>query len=188
MLLQMLVNQPQMIGPVLKGTPAWVWGLLAGLLVLGLTQVRDRQASLMRLMLTPVVMTALAIWGAVSAFGNSPLFGDVMLVWMFGVAVMVAAITPMPAPRGATYDAASRTFTLPGSWLPMLLILGVFLTKYAVGVDLAMQPGLARDGQYTLIVGAIYGVFSGIFTGRALRLCRLAFRADPAAPARALNV
>ena len=77
----------------------------------------------------------------------------------------------MQPPAGATYDPATRTFFLRGSWIPMALILGIFLTKYVVGVDVAMNPGLARDGQYTLIVGALYGVFSGIFAGRAARGC-----------------
>jgi hypothetical protein len=176
MLLQLLVNHPQALGAIVKNTPTWVWGLLAGLTALGLSQVRDRTASLARITIMPVVMTALAIWGIVSAFSASPMFGYVMLAWMFAAAVMLALITPMSPPKGACYDAASRTFALPGSWVPMLLILGIFLTKYFVGVELAMQPSLARDGQYTLVVGALYGAFSGIFTGRALRLWRLAYR------------
>ena len=65
---------------------------------------------------------------------------------------------------------------MPGSWVPLTLIVGIFLTKYVVGVDLAMQLSLAQDSQYTLIVAAIYGTFSGIFMGRAARLWRLALR------------
>ena len=38
MLIQMLVHQPQMLGPVLMHTPTWVWGLLATLTALGLSQ------------------------------------------------------------------------------------------------------------------------------------------------------
>ena len=64
----------------------------------------------------------------------------------------------------------------------MLLILGVFLTKYVVGVELAMQPALAHDGAYTLAVATIYGVFSGLFVGRAARLWRLTAR--PGTPSR----
>ena len=45
-----------------------------------------------------------------------------------------------------------------------------------------MQPSLAHDSQYTLVVGTLYGVFSGLFSGRAMRLWRLAAR--PATPAR----
>jgi hypothetical protein len=174
MLVPMLIEHPQMIGAVLKGTPTWVWTLLAALTWLGLSQVRDRTAGLARIAAMPIVMIALGIWGMVSAFGHSPMFGYVMLTWMLVAATAFAVIGMREPPAGANYDTASRTFALPGSWVPMLLIVGIFLTKYMVGVDMAMQPGLARDGQYTLIVGALYGLFSGVFAGRALRLLRLA--------------
>jgi uncharacterized membrane protein len=188
MLLQLIVNHPQVLGAIVKNTPTWVWGLLASLTWLGLSQVRDRTASLVRITIMPVVMTALSIWGVVSAFSASPMFGYVMLAWMFAAAVMLALIAPMSAPKGARYDSNSRSFALPGSWVPMLLILGIFLTKYFVGVELSMQPTLARDGQYTLVVGAIYGAFSGIFTGRALRLWRLAYRGESSRAQAVFNV
>ncbi len=179
MLIQMLIQQPRMLGTVLQQTPVWVWGLLAGLIGLGLSQARARKASLARVALMPVTMTALSLWGTVSAFGGSPLFGYVMLAWMFGASVMVAVVAPMAPPRGAGYDGATRTFTLPATWVPLALILVIFLTKYVVGVDLAMQPGLARDGEYALVVGVLYGLSSGIFAGRAARLWRLAFHLEP---------
>lgn len=175
MLIPMLIQQPRMLGTVLQHTPVWVWGLLAGLIGLGLSQARARTAGLARVALMPVVMTTLSLWGTVSAFGGSPLFGYVMLAWMVGASVTVAAVAPIAPARGSDYDAATRTFTLPATWVPLVLILGIFLTRYVVNVDLAMQPGLARDGQYTLLVGALYGLFSGIFIGRAARLWRLAY-------------
>ena len=176
MLLQLLFQHPQMIGTVLGRTPAWVWALLAGLAMLGYGQVRDREASLVRISVLPFVMTALSIWGMASAFGASPMFGYTMLVWLAATAIVFAAIAPMPVPAGTTYDASTRTYFLRGSWMPMAMILGIFVTKYIVGVDTAMNPGLARDGAYTLVVGAMYGVFSGLFLGRAARLWRLALR------------
>jgi hypothetical protein len=174
MILQLLAHQPQVLGAVVKNTPLWVWGLLAGLAWLGLDQARSRTVGLARVTIMPIVMAAMAIWGTASAFGRSPMFGYVMLVWMLAASVTFSLVASMAPPRGAAYDCDSRSFALPGSWVPMLLILGIFLTKYVVGVDMAMQPSLARDGQYTLIVGALYGVFNGIFAGRAARLWRLA--------------
>ena len=181
MLIDMLIHQPQMLGTVLRHTPGWVWGLLAGLLTLGLSQVRERNASLARVTFMPVAMTALALWGIVAAFGNSPMFGYVLAAWLLAAALMVGAISPMAAPRGTSYDPASRSYRMPGSWVPLLLIMAIFLTKYVVGVDLAMKPSLALDGQYTLGVGALYGLSSGIFTGRAARLWLLARRPASAA-------
>jgi hypothetical protein len=176
MLIQMLIHQPQAIGTVLKSTPTWVWGLLAGLVVLGLSQVRTRTATFTRIAITPVVMLGLSLWGNISAFGRSPDVGFVLALWAGILAVTVIAVMQLPVPAGTQYDERSRTFHLPGSWMPMLLIVGIFLTKYVVGVDLAMQPSLALDSQYVLIVAGLYGVFSGIFAGRAARLWRLASR------------
>lgn len=187
MLIQMLFQQPQMLMPILRNTPTWVWALLAALIALGLSQVRDRNASLARIAITPVVMTGLSIYGTVSAFGGSPQFGSVMLAWSAMAAASLAAVAPFAPPSGTRYDPAARSFTLPGSWIPMLLILGVFLTKYVVGVELAMQPALAHNGPYTLGIGMSYGIFSGLFIGRTMRLWRLASRPSASRRSQAIN-
>jgi uncharacterized membrane protein len=172
-------GETSMIVQILSNTPLWVWPLLAALIWLGLSQAKARTASFTRITVVPLAMTAFSLWGTVSAFGASPMFGYVMLAWMFGTAVMLAVVAPMEVPRGTTYDVESRTFGLPGSWAPMLLILGIFLIRYSVGATLTFQPGLARDGLFPLVAGALYGLFSGIFAGRAARLWRLAFQATP---------
>ena len=169
----------RMIIQILSNTPLWVWAMLAALIVLGLSQAKARTAGMARVAFMPVAMTGMSIWGTVSAFGSSPMFGYVMLAWMFGAALTLALVAPTDAPAGTAYDAETRTFALPGSWAPMLLIMGTFLTKYAVGVMLAMQLGLARDGLFTLMVGCLYGLFSGTFAGRAVRLMRLAYQDMP---------
>ena len=178
MLIQMLIQRPQMIGSIVAQTPTWVWFLLAGLLWLGLSMLKGRTMSAIRVGVMPVVMTALSLWGAMSAFSRSPIYGYVMLAWVVSAAVLAAAVGMLPPPRGASYSPQARTFTVPGSWVPLALIVGIFLVKYVVGVEVAMQPSLAHDSNYSLTYGAIYGLFSGIFTGRSLRLARLALRSS----------
>jgi hypothetical protein len=177
MLIQLLIEHPQALGPVLQNTPKWVFGLFAALLALGLSQIRTREVSLMRMTLLPVIMTGLSLWGTLSAFRNSSQFTGVMMVWALGALLMLALLASRDPQAGAAWHADTSSFHIPGSWVPLLLILGIFLTKYIVGVDLAMQPALAQDGTYSLIVGGLYGVFSGVFFGRSARLWRLAFRA-----------
>lgn len=176
MFIQLVAQHPEALGTILTRTPPWVGGLFAVLLALGLSQTRDRQVSQLRMAVMPLAMTGLSLWGTVSAFGKSPLFGYVVLVWLAGALLLGGLVAMTPAPAGTRHDAASRSFRVPGSWLPLVLILGIFLTKYIVGVDLAMQPGLAQDSQYPLVVGALYGIFSGAFAGRAARLWRLALQ------------
>jgi uncharacterized membrane protein len=169
--------------PIVTNTPLWVWGLLAALLAVGYSQTRDRRAGLARVVLVPLGMTLFSVLGTVSTFKASPLLAPVL-----GVGLVVALGTYMlsvNARPAGSYDAASRSFTLPGSWAPMLLILGIFAIKYTSGVLLALHPTLASDPAFVLGIAALNGAITGVFIGRAARLVRLALR--PARPATLLQ-
>lgn len=174
MLLQLVANHPEAIGPVLRNTPTWVWGLLAGLVALGASQLRNRTAGLARVSLLPVGMAVFSVWGTFSALGASPHLAGAVAAWLIAAAVALAFVAPGRA--AAQFDPVQRSYRLPGSVVPLLLIVGIFLVKYVVGVELAMAPQLAQDSRYVLTVAALYGAFSGIFVGRASRLWRLALR------------
>ncbi len=179
MLLQILAAHPEAIATILRRTPIWVWALLAGLVALGATQLRDRTASLTRVSLLPISMTIFSVWGMLSAFRSSSLLATAMVLWLAAAGIAIALLAP--GRTSARYDPARRSYALPGSVVPLLLIVAIFLVKYVVGVDLAMAPQLVQDSQYALTVSALYGAFSGIFIGRSVRLWRLALR--PAATA-----
>jgi hypothetical protein len=183
MIIDLLIHHPEALFTVVQKTPTWVWGLLAGLLALGGSQLVARTASLTRVAAMPVAMTAFSVYGLVSGFGASGQVLGTLAAWL-GAAVAVAAITLawLPsAPAGTTFQAASRSFHIPGSPLPLVLIVGIFLTKYLVGIELAMQPALAHDATFSLEIAALYGVFNGLFVARSARLWRLALA--PARPA-----
>lgn len=176
MLLQLLAHQPQAIVPVLRNTPVWVWGLLAAFLALGISQLRDRTASLARVSLMPVAMTVFSVWGTFSALRTSPQFGLAVVAWL--IAALLAFAVLGRGRANAQYDPARRVFRLPGSAAPLLLVVGIFLVKYVVGVDLVMAPQLVQDTAYVLCVAALYGAFTGAFVGRAVRLWRLPLRSS----------
>lgn len=169
MLITLITHNPQAIGAILRGTPAWVWGLLTGLLLLGLSQLRTQQVTRTRLVLMPLAMTGFSLWGTVSAFGAGSLIVPVLLVWTTGALALGAWVGLQPPPRGLRFDPDSQRLTVPGSVWPLLLILGVFLFKYAIGVELVLQPAEAHELPFALGVAAVYGLFSGAFAGRALR-------------------
>ncbi|MDP3355733.1 MAG: hypothetical protein Q8M51_07725 [Polaromonas sp.] len=171
-----------MIAQILINTPLWVWALLAALLALGFSQTRSRTAGLARVALLPLGLGAFSLYGTISAFGTSP---TVLGSWLATAVLLVLVVNQLALPAGARYDSATRQFQLPGSWVPMALIMGIFLTKYAVGVSLVMHPELKVHANFSLAIGTLYGVFSGIFAGRAIRLIRLVLQpaADPIQPA-----
>jgi hypothetical protein len=177
MLIDMVVHQPQSLVQVAAHTPYWVWGLLAALVALGVSQMRDRSAGLRRVLVVPAARGVFSVAGVVSAFGTSgQTSAQAVGTWLLAAAVItVLALWLQPtAPHGTRYLADERSFVIPGSAMPLALILGIFLTKYFVGVELALQPALARDSGFALQIAALYGVFSGLFAVRTLRLWRLA--------------
>lgn len=166
------------LAAISQQTPAWVWVLLAGLVILGWLQSRDRTASLGAVTGLPVGMAIFGLWGTVGAFGRSPLMPEALALWLAASAVATAVLGQRPA--AAWYDRATRRFDLAGSWVPMALFLAVFALRYTVAVQLALHPALAQEPAFALGVAAVYGACSGVFLGRAVPLWRLALRAQPA--------
>jgi preprotein translocase subunit SecF len=162
-----------MLAQIIIHTPLWVWGLLLALLALGLNQMVTRTVALRRTTFLPLAMVALSLYGTVSAFGTAP---PVLLAWLVAGAAAGALVLKRPLPPGTRFDAASRRFTVPGSAVPLALIVGIFLVKYGVGATLAVQPALAHSADFRLVFGALYGIFSGVFAARAIRLWRLALQ------------
>ena len=175
-----------MLIEILQNTPAWVYVLFAMLMKLGARQMRPSSAPLWRLVLMPLAMVALAIYGVVAAFGHSPAGLAGLACWAVAALAVLPLVLRRPLPPGTHYDAAARRVHQPGSWVPLALILAIFLTKYGVGVMLAMHPELARQSGVALGISTLYGLFSGVFAGRALRLWHLVRRGTAISGADAL--
>lgn len=155
---------------IITQTPIWVWAILVLLLWVGLKQTLPRSVSLRRITVLPVVMVGLSLAGTLTAFGAA---SHALLAWGAAAAVSVAVVMQRNLPQATQYNAWTQQFQISGSWTPLVLMMGIFITKYAAGVALVMQPDLARDLLFSQIVNALYGGFSGVFAGRALRLWRL---------------
>ncbi len=162
---------------ILSGTPTWVWFLLVALAWLGLRQTLTQTASLRRVTLMPLALVALSLYGTVSVFGNQPM---PLLLWALAASFTAYLVMRRPVAPGTRFDLARQTFTLPGTWAPLALMMTIFCTKYAVGITQAINPSLLQGTAVALTVSTIYGLSSGVLIGRALRLWRLACAADAA--------
>lgn len=176
MLLHIITHQPEMLATIAQRTPVWVWGLLAALLALGASQMRQRTVGLGRVFTLPLGMAAFSIFSLAAAFGSTTPAPGLAAAWVLAcTSFMGLGLWLRPqAPAAARYHAATRHFALPGSAVPLLLITALFFTRYGVNVELALQPALARDTGFALQVAALYGAFSGLFALRTARLWRLA--------------
>ena len=164
-----------MLLQILAHTPRWVFAVFALLVWLGAKQLFAGTVGLGRVTVMPIVMTGLSISGLVSVFGDAP---AALAGWAVAALVVAALVLQRSLPATTRYDAPTRQFHLAGSAVPLVLMMGIFFTKYVAGVMLAMHPALNHDATFAVVVPTLYGVFSGVFTGRALRLWKLALRQD----------
>jgi hypothetical protein len=160
-----------MLLQIVQHTPVWVWGLLAALVAYGWSQARSREMSLTRVTVLPLVLLALSFAGVVSTFAHATV---AILAWGVGVGAAMALGRRFLTVRGASWSAQTGLLHVPGSWLPMVLMLALFLIKYGVGVTLALNHGLATSAAFGACCGLAYGSFSGLFAARALSLRSLA--------------
>jgi hypothetical protein len=161
-----------MVIEILRHTPHWVWGLLAALAALGIAQTRDREMSLNRITVLPLTPIALSAFGVWRVSAHSPI---ALAAWAVGVAAALLFGGRLTAPRGAVWNAVTATLYVPGSMLPLALMMGLFTLKYVVGASLALHPELSATPVFGAACGLAYGSFGGVFLRRGLllrRLCR----------------
>jgi hypothetical protein len=154
-----------MIQQIVSHTPVYVWALLAFLIYRGWLASQDRETSLRKVALIPLVMVGLSL---TSINGNGPLGDGVWALWALGAVASAAAIWQFSR-REIMVNRAAGTVLQRGSWMPLVLMVAIFVTKYAVAVMSAMHPELQHSVPFAASVALLYGVFNGVFLGRLAR-------------------
>jgi hypothetical protein len=167
----------EFIGQVLKGTPVWVWAILATLIILGVKQLRPRTVTRYSVLIAPVAF----LFVGLAAAGRGPVGFAVWATSLLSVAAFTFFVWKPTG--GARYDAAADRLNLPGSMIPMILMLSIFLLNYVINVTLAIHPAWRSELAWQVGPAVILGALSGVFFGRAATLYRINRAGNPAAAA-----
>lgn len=159
---------------ILQQVPRWVWVLLAVLLALGFSQSLPRRRSVRSATLFPAAMIVLSLYGVISSF---PYQAGALAAWLIGVALTVTAAIAVGAWAGIRWSEAEQRLLVPGSWVPLMLILGIFALKLCIGIALARHTELAGQTLFAVTASLAYGVLSGAFFARGLAMWRIAYTA-----------
>jgi len=150
---------------ILTQTPVWVYPLFFGLIVLGYLQSKPREVAPARLAFLPLALGAFSLSRLVGTFGLEPL---ALGAWVAGTAAAVSINRALKQPAGARWSAASGRFHVPGSWVPLALMMAMFFARYALAVGQAMQPALLHSAGFAAAASFGLGLLSGAFLARAL--------------------
>ena len=162
-----------MIAQILSHTPLWVYALFFVLLVLGLIQTRTRTVRKIPALLLPAGMIAISLAGINSSFG----FTTIPLV-AWGMAVTIATVVGYTFFRDKRIhcEAPDGKFFIPGSWVPLVVMMAIFFTKYAYAVMNSFNAEFISAPMFIGALAAVYGLLSGYFSSRAVNLIKLAFQ------------
>lgn len=156
-----------MLTEILANTPTWVFVLFFALVYLGYVQSRSRNLSAARIAMVPIALGAFSLYGVFSAFGKHAI---AIPGWGIGIGIALLLNGVLKQPRGAAYINAERTYLVPGSWIPMALIMTMFFTRYIVTVALTLNAALGDEAIFAASVCLFYGLLSGTFFARALSI------------------
>jgi hypothetical protein len=159
-----------MIFQILAHTPVWVWIILAFLIYRGVLASRDREVSRQQMCFVPILFLWLSLDGITRSFGSQD---GAVVAWLIGAVAGIGIAWLSFDPQRTTLLPDGKTVFVRGSWKPMLLIMAIFLTKYATGIALAMQPARAQDLGFVVAVCLLYGICNGMFFAQLLRLFTL---------------
>jgi hypothetical protein len=156
-----------MMNEIMTRTPVWVFGLLVVLLYFGVAQAKTRTVPKRRVAILPIVMIVLSLSGIFSAFGANII---AIMAWLAALIVVLLVSTTLKPNDCITFSTATQKFNVPGSWIPMLLMMAIFIAKYVVAVVLAYNSSLRHSVSFIIGVSFIYGFLSSVFFARAWRV------------------
>jgi hypothetical protein len=156
---------------MLSHVPTWVFAVLALLLAMGILFSRPRVVHPVAPSLMAVGFACYSLYGVISSFGAS---AANMLPWALGMAASAFLGKPYVGPDEVNRVPGSRKVLVPGSWLPLALMMGIFAVKFFVGVVNGARMPVGTQAWFAPAVSVALGLLSGGFTARALNVRRYA--------------
>jgi hypothetical protein len=159
---------------ILTHTPIWVFPLLAFLIWQGWKSLRPATLPLWRLLIVPLVFLLMGLSRLALARDSG---WQLLLSW-FVAALLFAALALVRGPRLLAVDRKNGLVTRPGSPIPLIRNVTVFLLQYAIAIAAALH--LDSHIAVAVLGRAISGATAGFFAGRTVSLLRSYGNADPA--------
>ncbi|TWX45093.1 DUF6622 family protein [Colwellia hornerae] len=149
---------------LISHTPKWVFAVFFTLLVLGFIQSKERVVKVKTIFILPIAMIIFSFFGVYSVFGLSYL---TMSLWIMGLVTTLFIGLKLAYPNLIIFSGQSNKLTIPGSWVPLFLMMAIFFTKYFVGFAVARGLPVVSEHIFVVLLCLLYGAFSGIFLSRS---------------------
>ena len=151
---------------IILGTPGWVWGVFAYVVMVGVLSTRDRCVPLLSMFGVPVMFSILGVKGIESHYG----FSSVTLAY-WGTGILLGTLLGWAHVRKAgirVIDPKKCLLFIPGSYATLCILLGFFIVKYVRGVLFSLNPELRLLPEVMITDLILMGFFLGFLAGRLM--------------------
>tara|TARA_R110002020_G_scaffold197060_6_gene398099 strand:- start:4648 stop:5190 length:543 start_codon:yes stop_codon:yes gene_type:complete len=148
----------------LRGTPWWVWLILAYLIVVGIRRSKTTVSPMWKVFILPAIILVLELGSVRQQLGADPLHAAVWLAGLAagaGVGLLLVRSMPIRA------DRSKGLVEIPGSWSYLVALLLIFGIKYYFGYKTAVDPATMSQPGWVMGQLAITGALAGWLIGRA---------------------
>ena len=144
-------------------TPWWVYVLFIYLVQRGISASKTQVVSIKKLTILPLVFVALSIHTLMTSFHvNAMVIG----VWLASIILGSIIGWLLICQHQFKIDRKNWLIQLPGSWMTLILILAIFISKYYFSYQLGSDPELANQTGFEFSMLGITGICTGLFVGR----------------------
>lgn len=148
---------------IAQAAPIWVWPLLIGLIVLGVSRMRDREMPVWRLMLLPAALVISTL--VTLLLGGLGVSGLVAVASSLGLGLAVGWMTM----RAVTaMRLAGNRVLVRGEAVSLIAILVIFSSRFVAGAMTALAPDLMEMAGVSELFVAVPVFCAGVMAARAL--------------------
>jgi hypothetical protein len=158
---------------IITKVPLFVFPLFPIFLHVGLRARRGSSFPIAVLVLIPSLFFGLSLFLFLGKYGTNP---GAILSWFFSFAVGGSIGFFYTQKIKLQFDREKKRVEIPGSWIPLILLMSIFVSKFSLGMISSMMPHL--KGSLLLMGLELFPtLILGIFAGRGIN-CLIRYRSS----------
>ncbi len=157
---------------IITKIPVFIWPLFVMLLLGGL---KARKTSMVPLFLLLLIPSIFFIWSFFSFFGKYGSDFVSIFLWILCLGIGLLIGFSYMQKLKLRFDKQKKRVEMPGSWLPLILSMLIFTSKFSIGIIGSISPHLSKSTLF-LTLELFATIILGIFVGRGIG-CLVRYRA-----------
>lgn len=147
---------------IMDKIPVFVWPLFAILLLGGLKARKTSMVPLFVLLLIPSIFFGWSLFSFFGKYGADPL---AIFLWLLCLGAGFFIGFSHTQRLNLRFEHKKKQVEMPGSWIPLMLSMSIFFSKFSLGMMRSMLPHLG-DSFLFLGIELFSTIILGIFVGR----------------------